>query len=63
MKLLRTYTENDMLVEEWTRDGKTVAHIVKTPISDGTPESPPVDDMREIKKILQAIAQKLGVTV
>lgn len=32
--LLRTYEDNGEKVEEYTRDGQTVSHTVRTPIID-----------------------------
>ena len=34
LTLLHTYEDNGEKVEKYTRDGKTVSHIVRTPIID-----------------------------
>ena len=32
LTILRKYTEDNFIVTEYTKDGETVSHIVKTPI-------------------------------
>ena len=34
VSLLRKYEENEFLIEEYTHDGETVSHIVRTLIMD-----------------------------
>lgn len=36
INILSQYIENEMNVTEYTKDGKTVSHIVKTPIQQET---------------------------
>lgn len=49
VNLLRTYEENGNKVEEYTRDGKTVSHVIRTPIIDESTieETPPEPTIEE----------------
>lgn len=52
VKLLHKYEENGEQVEEYTRDGKTVSHIVRTPIIDDSTAEEVVPEPSIEEKIL-----------
>jgi len=37
IEILRQYIEGDMQVTEYTKDGKTVSHVVKVPVQTEVP--------------------------
>lgn len=39
MNILNEYEQDGMVVKEYTRDGKTVSHITKTPIQKESEET------------------------
>lgn len=39
LKILKEYVENNTRVVEYTKDGETISHIVKTPIQVELPEN------------------------
>ena len=41
LNVLKDYIDGDMQVTEYTRDGLTVSHIVKTPVQSDIPEQKP----------------------
>ena len=47
--LLRTYEENGVRIKEYTRDGETVSHVVRTTIIDESTieETPPAPTIEE----------------
>ena len=50
MNVLRKYIEGDEQVTEYTRDGVTVSHTVRTPIQTEQPQpepQPPVETMEQ----------------
>ena len=51
IQVLREYIEGDMQITEYTRDGVTVSHTVRTPVQTEQPEpqepQTPVETMEE----------------
>ncbi|MGC4378241.1 hypothetical protein WD019_15135 [Fictibacillus sp. Mic-4] len=60
LKILKQYSEGEYLITEYTRDGQTVSHVVKTPFLDETdgdvielPKNPLLEAQQNIETIKQ----------
>lgn len=49
ISILNQYIENDILITEYTKDGKTVSHIVKTCVSEN--EEQPIESQPTLEEI------------
>lgn len=65
LTILRQYIEGDMNVIEYTKDGVTVSHVVKTPVQNETageqlpplPPNPLIQLQQENQQLKQQLAQ------
>ncbi|NNU96163.1 hypothetical protein [Anoxybacillus sp. EFIL] len=68
ISILRQYIEGDMNVIEYTKDGVTVSHVVKTPVQNETageqlpplPPNPLLQLQQENQQLKQQLAQING---
>lgn len=56
ISILRTYTEGDMQITEYTKDGKTVSHVVKTLIPKEEPKELPTIEEQILAEVMYQTA-------
>lgn len=65
LNILREYIDGDMQFTEYTRDGVTVSHTVRTPVQTEQPEpepQEPVETMEQKIARLEQLVQEQNLT-